>query len=65
MYYFVSAYWERGGRRDGSVNLLMSDIGPSADPNDEAAIWSSDPAFWFDWLDAVKVAEERGMPDNL
>jgi len=22
MYYFVTAYWERGGRRDGSIALL-------------------------------------------
>jgi hypothetical protein len=42
MYRFVYAYWKRGGRRDGSVTLLRHALGPSADPNDDAVLQTSD-----------------------
>jgi hypothetical protein len=65
MYYFVEAYWERGGKREGSVTLLLSALGPSADPSDPDLVETSDPAFWDDWLDAVKHAMDRGFPASL
>ena len=65
MYRFVDAYWERGGRGDGSVTLLRHALGPSADPHDQTAIQTSDPASWGDWLAAVKAAKAEGFPGNL
>jgi hypothetical protein len=65
MYYFVQAYWNRGGRRDGSVTLLLSALGPSADPQNPEAMQTNDPAFWDDWLSAVKEARREGVPPEL
>jgi len=64
MYRFVDAYWERGGRRDGSVTLLRHALGPTADPNNESALQTSDPASWDDWIAAVNAARE-GLPPEL
>lgn len=61
MYYFVDAYWKRGGRGDGSVTLLRHAIGPAADPHDETALHTNDPASWSDWLAAVRVARANGL----
>ena len=65
MFYFVDAYWQRGGRRDGSVTLLCNDLGPMVDPDDENALMTTDPAFWTDWLAAVESARSRGLPSRL
>jgi hypothetical protein len=65
MYYFVQAYWNRGERRDGSVTLLVNALGPSADPQNPEAIQTNDPAFWDDWLSAVKQARAKGIPVSL
>lgn len=65
MYYFVTAYWERGGRRDGSVTLLRHAIGPSRDPNQPDILQTADPASWDDWLAAVVLARSQGIPDEL
>jgi hypothetical protein len=65
MYYFVTAYWERGGRRDGSVTLLRHAIGPSRDPDHPDIPETADPAFWDDWLAAVALARAQGFPDEL
>jgi|HubBroStandDraft_6_1064221.scaffolds.fasta_scaffold156742_2 hypothetical protein len=62
MHRFVNAYWERGGRRDGSVTLLLHALGPTADPHDETALQTSDPASWSDWLAAVSAANAEGLP---
>jgi hypothetical protein len=42
---------------DGNVTLLLSDLAPEPDPSDDSALWTSDPGFWSEWLDAVKSAE--------
>jgi hypothetical protein len=65
MYHFVDAYWERGGRRDGSVTLLRHALGPTVDPHDETALQTGDPASWSDWLAAVRTADIKGLPDEL
>ncbi len=65
MYYFVRAYWERGGRRDGSVTQLCNDIGPLADPDNAGGMMTTDPAFWGDWLSAVERARQEGIPTAL
>lgn len=65
MYYFVDAYWERGGRGDGSVTLLRHAIGPAADSHEETAFQTTDPASWSDWLAAVRAAIAKGLPDVL
>jgi hypothetical protein len=62
MYYFVRAYWERGGKRDGNVTLLLSDIGPFEDPKAPEKLMTTDPAFWDDWLTAVEQARSKGLP---
>jgi hypothetical protein len=64
MYYFVDAYWRRGGRADGNVALLTHGLQPSADPTDDAALQTADPAFWSDWLAAVERARADGLPKN-
>ena len=65
MYYFITAYWERGGKVDGSVTLLTHALGPVADPQNRDGLQTADPAFWSDWLDAVGAARERGLPREL
>jgi hypothetical protein len=65
MYYFVRAYWERGGRRDGSVTLLCNDLGPLADPDKAGGMMTTDPAFWGDWLAAIERARDEGIPKAL
>jgi hypothetical protein len=65
MYHFVDAYWERGGRRDGSLTLLRHALGPTVDPRDETALQTSDPASWNDWLKAIRIAKTKGLPDEL
>ena len=65
MFYFVEAYWERGGRAEGSVTLLSHDLGPTKDPQDDSALWTNDPAFWNDWLTAVRLSNEKGLPKDV
>jgi hypothetical protein len=63
MYYFVEAYWERGGRADGILTMLVHDLGPLADPTSPDTLETTDPAFWSDWVAAVKRALAEGFPD--
>jgi hypothetical protein len=65
MYYFIDAYWQRGGQLDGSVRLLRHAVGPTADPSDESVLQTADPASWTDWLTAIETAESHGLPDHL
>ena len=65
MYYFVRAYWERGGRREGSVTLLVNDLGPSEDASNADVVMTQDPAFWDDWIQAVERARTEGFPPSL
>ena len=65
MYYFVRSYWERGGKRDGSVTLLLSDIGPFKDLRNPGLLMTTDPAFWDDWLAAIERARKQGVPREL
>lgn len=65
MYYFVRAYWERGGRRDGSITLLCQALGPRQDAQNPEAIMTNDPAFWNDWLQAIERTRTEGFPSDL
>jgi hypothetical protein len=65
MYYFVRGYWERGGKRDGNVTLLLNAIGPFEDPMAPEKLMTTDPAFWDDWLTAVEQARTKGLPAEL
>lgn len=65
MYYFVKDYWERGGRRGGDVTLLLTALGPAPDLEHHDAVVTDDPAFWDDWLHAVKRARAEGFPKQL
>jgi hypothetical protein len=65
MYYFVSAYWERGGKNDGSVTLLRHAIGPEEEPGRDDVLRTTDPALWDDWIAAVKKTRSEGMPTEL
>ena len=62
LYYFVNAYWERGGQRDGKVVLLLHAIGPR---ERAGQVETNDPAFWNDWVDAVKTARSQGFPKEV
>ncbi|SET74728.1 hypothetical protein [Stigmatella erecta] len=46
---FLEAYWQRVGK-PGELAMLLSDIHMSSDGQ------SSDPAQWFDWLNALGAA---------
>lgn len=61
MYYFVDAYWRRGGCTDGNVTLLTHALQPAPDVADEAVLQTTDPAFWSDWLAAVERARAEGL----
>ena len=65
MYYFIDAYWKRGGRRDGSVTLLRHALGPEARSEADASLQTADPAAWSDWIEAIQAARSRGLPDQL
>src|ERR1700677_1081853 len=64
MYQFIDAYWERGRQAGGDVGLLRSDMAPFVVPKRPGSIWTSDPAFWNDWLKAVAKAREIGPLAN-
>ena len=62
MFEFVRHY-KSFFKDDGNVTLLLSDLAPEPDPNDDSALWTSDPGFWSEWLDAVEKAE-AGPPQD-
>lgn len=64
MYYFVDAYWERGGKRDGNVMLLRHAMMPFKDQPDPETIATDDPAFWDDWIVAIRKARRDGLPEE-
>jgi hypothetical protein len=64
MYYFVDAYWERGGKRDGNVMLLRKAMMPFKDQADGETVATDDPAFWDDWVAALTRARNEGMPQE-
>ena len=64
MYYFIDAYWKRGGRRDGSVTLLRHALGPEARSEADASLQTADPAAWSDWIEAIQAARSRSLPDQ-
>jgi hypothetical protein len=65
MYYFVDAYWERGGKRDGNVMLLRKAMMPFNDQPNPDTVATDDPAFWDDWLTAIEKARTQGLPEEL
>jgi hypothetical protein len=65
MFYFIDAYWQRGGRADGSITLLRHALGPTTDPDSESSLLTADPASWSDWLSAVDLARSQGVPTAL
>lgn len=60
MYHFVTAYFDRGGRRDEGLVMLTTNLKAQDDPNDPNGLWTDDPAFWTDWLEAVRKAKSDG-----
>jgi hypothetical protein len=65
MYYLVRDYWERGGKREASVTLLLNAIGPFKDPTTSPQLLTTDPALWDDWLAAIEHARREGLPREL
>ena len=63
--YFVGAYWDRGGRREGSVTLLRHAMGPTAMSSKHGPVDTADPAFWSDGMKAVAKARSDGLPEAL
>jgi hypothetical protein len=53
---FLTAYWERGGRKDDDVAQLLR-------WTDRESVWEDcepfDPAMWSDWLEAVRQATAK------
>jgi hypothetical protein len=47
---FLTAYWERGGRRSDDLAGLIARLEHAADDQ------TRDPAPWLDWREAVKAA---------
>jgi hypothetical protein len=64
MYYFVDAFWERGGRRDSNVMLLRTWMMPFKEQPDPDAVATDDPAFWDYWIEAVEKARTEGLPEE-
>ncbi len=62
LYYFVDAYFVRGGRRGDELAMLRADIGPR---ERAGQVETNDPAFWDDWLDAIRTARTQGFPQDL
>lgn len=54
MRHFLNAFWERGGKPDDSMPMLLSWI--------DAGMWAdgspADPAMWSDWLNAVEATQQ-------
>ncbi len=65
MYYFIDAYWKRGGRMDGSVTLLRHALGPEARSEADGSLQTADPAAWSDWIEAIQAARSRGLPGQV
>jgi len=65
MFYFIDAYWQRGGRAGGSLTLLRHAIGPTTDPDGESGLLTADPASWSDWPSAVDSARSQGVSTAL
>ena len=54
MQHFLESYWERGGRSDDQIAILLGGM-----PLQRDGI-SSDPAMMADWLDAVRAVTGKG-----
>lgn len=54
MFEFLDAYWQRGGRADEQIAIMLSavqygdELGPTK---------SADPASWHDWIAAIKKVQ--------
>jgi len=49
MFRFLENYYERGGRNDDEIAVLLSSMSMEIFQDGETA----DPAMWDDWLDAI------------
>ncbi len=47
MFEFVRHY-KSFFKEDGNVTVLLSDLAPEPDPNDDSALWARDPGFWYE-----------------
>ena len=56
MHRFVTAYWERGGKRGDELMLFLKYSGPDYPPTGDNAVGSDDPAAWNDWIGSVRAA---------
>ena len=55
MFAFLEAYWERGGRIDESIAVLLGSMNFSETAGPEFPL---DKAQWSDWLEAVKATRQ-------
>jgi hypothetical protein len=55
MHQFVTAYWERGGKRGDELTLFVTYSDSPYAPTAENPVGSNDPAAWNDWLESVRA----------
>lgn len=53
---FLDAYWERGGRADDQIAMLL---GAMAGGQGRTA----DPAMWGDWIKAIESTTDFKLPE--
>ena len=54
MFHFLDSYWERGGKLDDQIAILLGGMPLRPDG------LSADPAMMSDWLDAVRAVTGKG-----
>ncbi|HZW16556.1 MAG TPA: hypothetical protein VFF66_09915 [Brevundimonas sp.] len=54
MFQFLDAYWERGGKADDQIAILLGGMNLSADGV------TMDPAMMSDWLASVRAVTGKG-----
>ncbi|MBI2262341.1 MAG: hypothetical protein HYU62_11855 [Caulobacterales bacterium] len=54
MFHFLNSYWERGGKSDDQIAILLGGMPLLADRA------SADPAMMSDWLDSVRAVTGKG-----
>lgn len=54
MFHFLDGYWERGGKSDDQIAILLGGMALRPDGV------SADPAMMSDWLDSVRAVTGKG-----
>ncbi|HEY0599310.1 hypothetical protein [Brevundimonas sp.] len=54
MFRFLDSYWERGGKSDDQIAMLLGGMALSSDGI------TMDPAMMSDWLEAVRAVTGKG-----